>query len=263
MLKLWGKNRQKEFTQIIRSIIRFFLEPPVLALLFGLFILASLLISSVTILSSGLVENANIYLTPEGQKSLSRNSENKNTLEGPSAVLRFTRFTTPFGRPFYLEVDGFLRYSFNLYPWTGKTIRVTQDLQTEPSILIRIPTDVFEVLSMGELEVLLGGEKIVDTKCVVGSGSILVGRDIPLPPSLKEKWKMEILAGGNTDRAQTARYLLAWQNSQKINPDESLMPGMKIEAQLKISGVVVARAEFQISEERIQDIKMSLEELQP
>lgn len=259
MLKSWGKNRQKEFSQIIRRILYFFLEPPVLALFFGLFILASLLISSVTVLSSGLVENAGVYLSPEGQRSSNKNSKDNDKLEGPSTVIRFTRFTTPFGRPFYLEVEGFIRYSFDLYPWTGKTVRVTQDLQAEPSILIRIPTEVFDVVSRGKLEILLGGNRMPDMKCVVGSGSILIGRDISLPPSFKENWKMQILAAGNTNEVQTATYLSAWQNPQKINPDVSLMPGMKIEARLKIGDVVLARAEFQIGEEKIQDIKMSME----
>ena len=257
LTKILTKKENEKLAEVIKAWSRFWLKPPVLVVIFFFFFIVSLLISSVTVMSSGLSEKVDVCLSSEGKAV----NETGKTLEEPNDIERFIRFTSPFGRSFYLEVDGYQRYSFELFPWIGKRIRVLEDLKVAPSLLLRIPTGLGLHLPRGKVAVYSEEKEIAEGKTSIKHGSILVGRNIPIPSTFVEKWKLELVAMGITSQAAAANSLLIWQNAAVIKPSVPIMPGRIYEARfLTHQGKVKARARFAVGTEKIQDILMSIEE---
>lgn len=260
----------------IRSWLLFFLKPPVLIVLYILFFIAGSLVSSVSVMSSGAADKMTVALNPEGphQQKQTRTQtiifpeeqskikpENKE-LNGPNDVVRFIKCTTPFGRPFYLQVEKYVRYSFDLYPWVGKKIRVTKDLTIAPSILIRVPDAARMHLEKGKIVVLYKGSITAETKTEEHLGSMLVGHYLLSPNEINEfieRWKMELL-GSNITGPPAARCLLAWQQPKEVIPSIALIPGMTLEAKFFIEKEKpIAKAKFRVGSEKIQDVLLSME----
>ncbi|NIM16543.1 MAG: hypothetical protein GTO45_31405, partial [Candidatus Aminicenantes bacterium] len=77
--------------------------------------------------------------------------------------------------PYYLEVKGFQRYSFDLYPWIGKKIRISEDLEVSPSILVRVPADSLGMISKGKIVVTAGEKVIAQKETQQDKGALLIG----------------------------------------------------------------------------------------
>jgi hypothetical protein len=251
------------FQNSVRRLLFIFLRPTVLIGLYSIFFIAGSLVSSVTVLSSGYErKQVNVVLFSDGMPGTQGSAK---TLEGPDGLVRFTKLTSPFGRPLFLKVDGFIRYSFDLLPWFGKKIRIAQDLQIEPTLLIRLPISVLNNLKDADLEIYVEGKPVKppDLKNVKDEGSVLIGPDIPILSSFAEKWKLEILAGGTEDRTAIARILRAWQKPLMPDSDLELAPGSHIKIVLRRHGKILSQTEFVMSHERILDIALVMEEIAP
>ena len=258
--KVFTKKESEKLSVIFRGWARFWLKLPVLIVLFFLFFVLSTLVSSVTIMSSGLSERVKVHLFSEGKTA----RVSVKTLEGPNDIERFIRFTSPFGRSFYLDVEGYQRYSFDLFPWLGKRVRIKEDLNVTPSLLLRIPTGVGMHLPRGRVVVYADSEEIATGKTSTKNGALLVGRNVPIPSSFVERWKLELVAMGITSQEAAATSLLIWQNPAVTKPSAPIIPGSILVVKfLTHQGKVKARARFAVGTEKIQDILMSIEEEKP
>lgn len=255
---LWGifqKNDSKTGVSKIYSWLTLFLRTPVLVLLFGIFLLAGSIVSSVTVMNSGTQDNLAVSLVPEGQP---QTEKNRTQLSGPNDVRKFIRFTSPFGRAFYLEADGYLRHSFDLYPWFGKKIRITRDLSISPSILIRVPVSEQMGLSSGRIEVWEGQSKIAEQKTDRNHAAIIVGHNVAIPNAFFEKWNMEFTAYQVPPEA-AALSLLRWQQPKVIRSKVPLSAGKKIVAKFFVNDVIRAKAEYEVKSKKIQDVLLIVE----
>lgn len=256
------KEEKEKFSKMLRRWFFFFAETEVLIFLFCVFLIAGSMISSVMVMAGGVSEKAEVHLTSEGK---ARDSEKSSILEKPNDVLRFIRFTTPFGRSFYIEVKGYLRYSFDLYPWIGKKIRVMDDLTVTPSIIIRVPTGVSLNLENGRIAVYSNSKEIAGKETNKNQGALLIGRNLPIPSSFIERWRLELIAFGVDKEAPAARSILRWQTPLIVDdPTEPIIPGKSLLAKfLTKEGKTKAKAKFIVGTEKIQDILMSIEEERP
>nr|NIM13495.1 hypothetical protein [Candidatus Aminicenantes bacterium]NIM80152.1 hypothetical protein [Candidatus Aminicenantes bacterium]NIN19490.1 hypothetical protein [Candidatus Aminicenantes bacterium]NIN43389.1 hypothetical protein [Candidatus Aminicenantes bacterium]NIN86134.1 hypothetical protein [Candidatus Aminicenantes bacterium] len=100
--ELLTKKEASRMKSKIRRWFFFFLKTPVLCFLYGLLFATGSVVSSVTIMSSGIPGVTILNLGPEGTSSL----QSSKRLEKPNAVICFIKLTNPFGRPYYLEVKG-------------------------------------------------------------------------------------------------------------------------------------------------------------
>lgn len=256
--KVLKKEDTAEFGERMKRSLLFSLQTPVLVILYGLFLAIGSLLSSVTVMSGGVDEKMSVKLRTEGahQHPVTR------TLNGADDELRIFRFVTPFGRPVSLDVQGYQRYSFDLYPGVGKRVRVSSDLQVSPSVLIRTPFSVRPHLEKGRIEVRRRQKLIADVPTSNDRSSVIIGRDQPIPSDFVPRWTMELLAQGDQKRPIYA-CLLAWRKPQLVAENEALVPGMELEAKFYIEkDKPIASAKFRVGTEKIQDVLL-LEEKEP
>jgi hypothetical protein len=230
------------------------LKAPVLFVLCLVCLVLGATISSVTVLADGELETAAVRLAAEGTGA--EGEKAKKRLSGPDSVVTFLALTTPFGRPYYVEVDGYIRESFDLYPLVGKKIRVRRDLSVSPSLLVRVPTGKHALLRVGAIRIRIdkGKEETVDLKD--GSASLLVGRRSGIPELFYERWKLEMIALGMQEPV-SARSILQWSNATFFK--RTLKRGMILKAQfLDANGKVHAEAKTTLSDDKISDVLLSI-----
>lgn len=253
--QILSKQETKKIMEKVRNWFFFFLKTPVLILFFGLILTIGSCLSSITVLSSGIMDKTKVRLALEGP---SQNSKSIKQLNGPNDMVRFIKFTNLFGKAYYLEVEGYGRYSFDLYPWLGKNVRITEDLIISPSILIRIPTGIQMFLPQGLIKIIENDSIIAEVNTNNKQGSILVGHDLAIPTSFIEKWKRELTAE-KTQESPAALSLLRWHQPVKVKPKTELIPGKTIEIKFIIkNGKMKAHTKYKINSEEIQDIILSI-----
>ena len=163
----------------VYAVLRRSVEPQVLIPLYLLAVLGTSLLSSVTVLADGETRRTEVYLTPEGE---ARDEASRKTLTGPSDLVRYLRFTSPFGRPLYIEASGYQRHGFLLKPWTGTSISLRSDLQQLPTVLLRIPLDLLSALKDSKLIVEVQGAGAVATIPLSNAyGSVMIGTAGEIP----------------------------------------------------------------------------------
>ncbi len=264
ILSLKDKSEMKDK---VLSWFFFFLKTSVLSTLFILILIMGSIVSSVTVMSSGISDKMAVKLLPEGRNTLIRGKDKREniggkedfknrekSLNGANDIIRFVRFTTPFGGPFFLQVDGFLRYSFDLYPWIGKKVRVARDMRVTPSVLVRVPTGVQMLLPNGRIVVKSEGKVISDIQTDEKHGSVIVGRNISIPQTFVEKWRLELIVDTDNDTTATSRGLLVWQCPRVVKPLGQIIPGREIEAMFIVNEKLKAQAKIELTNEKIQDI---------
>lgn len=247
---------QKAFAARCRGVLLRFADTTVLACLSLLFLLVSSFVSSVTVLADGTPGNRDLYLSAEGQ---ARDAGSERVLAGPDGVERFLRLTTPFGRQFYLEADGYLRHSFDLRPWQGETIRVARDLRPTPTVLLRIPFAAHMHLEGGRLLVAVDGgpETAVDT--AADRGSVMVGRARSVPGPVTEEWRSELRATSGLTDAQTEAVFRRWKAPLRLADTPSLRPEATLDARFVTrSDKVVAERSWTVGADPFQDVLLKV-----
>jgi len=214
---------------------------------YAIFLIGGSVISSVAVYSAGAGEIGSVKVGSEGSK---RFTEEKLTAADPDA--HFYRFTNPFGRPLYLEVRGYARHSFDLYPWFPRRIRVARDLALSPSLLIRVPDHVFALATGASIELQGCPAVAVSDR----EASVLFGEPRPIPDPLLAAFNRE-LAAEQEPADTTAKRIEAWLAALPARPPFSITPGMRLRARLVgPDGGEIASREFIVGEEPIQDIRL-------
>jgi len=253
-----GENKALEKTRshLRRRLLAGLLDWRTLAAMAIVCALAGSFVSSVTVLADGVSGRRAVYVTAEGQ---GRDDANRQPLANSEAVARTLHLTTPFGRPFYVEVDGYLRHSFDLYPWRGATLRLGRDLRRAPAVLVRIPVESFFHLQGARLRVLLDTETreiAVDPEhaaVFLGTGGSALGERFA-------DWRNELVAADRGPQT-IAHALLLWKEPLRAADIPALQPGNKISVELRSrADKIVARASFSVSSKPLQDIKLLVEE---
>lgn len=184
---------------------------------------------------------------------------------------RFVVTSSPFGRVFRLEVDGYVPQTVEVYPVPGRRISPARDLRRSPTVLLRLSQ-----LALGSFQDQAGGELVI-TRVVAGDpagtpageviartkqqhAAFLLGRAQRVPAGFAAAWRTELLARGVRDEILAAKHLVSWKEPAVLAPAVVLEPGMPLRAQLfNAAGNVVASSDFILGSDELQD--QSVEDL--
>lgn len=248
----WKKGKMREITAYV---IRF----PVLLALWSALLLASMVCSSITIVSDNPAETLRVKVT--NLNGSERNEDNSEEKGGP--VHFYHLWTTPLGMSYRLAVPGYLVKVVEVHPITGSTIISSRDLQVAPSVVFRPPE-----LALGPMEGTVrvevyetknGQRSLIAQDDHVGAHSILLGHTRPVPLSYLESWRMEALAQGIHDERELAKVLQDWKTLQSVGGEIALEPNTDLELVVyNSSKQVLARGTIRLSSDAFQDVPMEL-----
>jgi hypothetical protein len=172
---------------------------------------------------------------------------------------RFVLPVTPFGRPYRLEVDGYLPQTIEVYPIVGARVRPGVDLRRSPSVLLR-----FSQVAMGswkdvggaELRVVsigAGGEQTLLASTRTPANALFLGRAQPIPADWPNVWQTELQSRAVSDKLAAAQ-LLAWREWAVLPLSGRLEPGELLRVTLtNAQNHVVARCDLAVGKSEVQD----------
>ena len=172
-------------------------------------------VSSIEVTGARAGRSRRVHAYPEPVGTVAPEPRDRDTrkLTGETPVARFVRFTTPFGRPYALDVDGYQLHFIDLFPGKGVRIRAERDLELAPTVLVRVPSSKKSLLTGGRIELWQHEEGAcrflgsVDTK--TNAGAAFFGRRVLLPSDITAVWNMQ-LSASNLDDAARSRVYLSW-----------------------------------------------------
>lgn len=231
-----------------------------LVVLYAIFVVATLVISSVLIISestsNGSAEPLKVVLTPADER-VSR----EDHLGSGGKIVQFVVLTNPFGRLFRLRVDGYLEQALTVYPIVGAKVTLERDLRVAPSLLLRPPLLALRELQDGGYLTLTWKQRGGNTSLIAPDrgyrGSFLIGRPQTIPDTKVSRWKLE-LEGDGFEPKLISRTLLEWNSPKVLRPNSPLIPGMIVVAEIRSrADALVARTEeITLSSEGLIDVGM-------
>ena len=172
---------------------------------------------------------------------------------------RFVLPATPFGRPYRLEVEGFVPTTIEVYPLVGARVRPGVDLRRSPSVLLR-----FSQIALGswkdaggaELRVVAVGSDGTQTLLAstrTPASALFLGRAQALPADWQATWRTELQARAVSD-ALAARQILAWRETAVLPLSAGLEPGQALRVTLtNDQEYVFARSDLVVGKDEVQD----------
>jgi hypothetical protein len=251
LMKYLDDRRAKSSASQVQGMLLFFLRTPVLLTLYFAFLIVGSLFASVSVSSDGLAVSAAVRLTAAGDSTSQPRSKR---IDRTTTMARFLEWTTPFGRPFSLSVDGFVPISFDLHPWVGKRVSVASDMVQSPSLLIRVPPEFSE--QVNEARITLASDTAVLATCKMDAEhwAVLVGESQPAYATFLDKWLLEFKARRIPEEL-ASRCLLAWNEPLLTKSSAPLLPNLHLQATLcNKHDILLATRKFIVSSDKIQDI---------
>jgi hypothetical protein len=203
-------------------------DAPVLAALYLVTIVGTSLISSVTVIADGRSGGSTLFLTAEGSKRCEHCVG--ESLEGSSGVVRYVRFTSIFGRPYYLEASGYQRKGFTLYPWSGATISLSADLVRLPTIVLRIPYSLHGSLAGGKIVIAFEstGSRF-EIPMEAGRAAAQLGPPATIPENWRSEWRSELRTLTGAPDAVREKIFRNWLDPVRNELIPALVPGQRIQ----------------------------------
>jgi len=254
--KLPDPQQQKHVADSLRAFFRPVLWTPVLMVLAIIGLVVVLTLTSVTVVPRTEGTPVHACITPVTGKEATEFST-----DGSGKLARALVATSPFGRPFRLEVDGYLPAIIRVYPIIGTVVRPSNDLRRSPSILFRPPWSVFSsLLNGGTIRILEGSSAPRKLIAEAGDyrGSFLLGDAKGIPTSLRSQWQLE-LAAANLRPKDAAATLLDWSQFKRLtlDPNVMLVPGATLEAEIRTrADKPVARVVVTVGNEELVDVPL-------
>lgn len=144
-----------------------------------------------------LLADADTFWKEEGEPDYRGSKQLVDVEASPWSV--FTTLTTPFGRSFVLEVDGYEPQVIDLFPFVEHEIHAARDLRLAPTVLLRFPPGdrgdrnggyvVLERPDGAAGWVEIGRAGTIDSR-----GSILLGPPRPIPDDRLAFWRRQYAA---------------------------------------------------------------------
>ena len=219
-----GKDDERSVRRAFRTVIEWLLTTPVLATASAILLIGTSLVSSVAVYAGDVEGIRTVRFCAEAKTECT-----EKTLGRDKQPVRFLRLTSPFGRPFFVEVRGFRRHSFELYPWFPRIIRVSTDLERSPSILFRVPYPHSDVFG-GEIRILdaATGREIASGETNADSAALLIGPESQIPEGFTVRWSRQLSAGGHQVETHPQAFE-RWFNAAR-DPSVTLTPGARVNA---------------------------------
>ncbi len=251
LMNFLGKQHVETTSSDLQEILLTLLRTPILIGLYFTFLVVGSLLGSVSVSSDGLVINAAVRVAPV---SNSIDSARPKPLDGQNSLVRFLRWTTPFGRPYSVEVEGFVPTTFDLYPWVGKRIRLASDMTQARSLLIRFPSADIELVNESRLTIAVDGVVLGTSTMDTEHMAVLVGQQRPAFSDFYDEWQFEFKAY-NVPESRASRCVLGWTNPVVMKLSRPLVPGLVVEATVySRTDSVLYKQSFLIGPDKVQDV---------
>ena len=224
-------------------LVNWLARPLPLKLTGGLLALLIALVSSVSVRSETAGERSAVSLTALEHRGDTR----RKMLSSDAPVARFLLITSPFGRPYQLDAEGYVPAQITVYPVTGREVLLGRDLGPSPTVLFRPFAEGMAALSDGARFTVtrLRGDSsqqlAVDSS---GSGKAFrLGRPRPITDAMVMSWSLEATASGAPEPVR-AQMLLGWRTPKalampgELAPRDCLLAEVRLHNRLKARGLV-------------------------
>jgi hypothetical protein len=191
----------------------------------------------------------------------SRTPPGADTLTRDKAVVRFFPIlTSPFGRLYQVDADGYVATPVDVFPVLGRQMVLGRDLSAAPSVLFRPFVEGIAALAdSAEFQVqrLTDGrwEKLAVAAPSGVASSFLVGRRKPISDAAMVVWALEATANGAPEPAR-AQFLVTWRNLKQLPIQGELRPRDCLLGEIRLHGNLKERALVQLSNDPFVDVLM-------
>lgn len=215
-------------------------------------------VSSVTVRSDTPGERAAITLGALEAGA----TPNVDTLTRDQSIVRFFPvLTSPFGRLYHVDADGYIATSVNVYPPIARQLVLGRDLSATPSVLFR-PFDegVVALADSAEFQVKRltssGQWEPLGQSAPTGvPSSFIIGRRKPISDAAMVVWALEATANGAPEAAR-AQLLVTWRSPKSVSIQGQLRPRDCLLAEIRLHGALKERALVQLSNDPLIDVLM-------
>ncbi len=185
LIKRYSGKVEENFESKITYVLTFILQIPVLVILWSLFILSALFVSSVTLesrLGAADCEAKLMSIAP------GRRTKAINECNAPVTVL-----VNPFGRPFDLEAKGYQTRRIYVYPLRPARINIEKDLTISPTVILRMGEYYMSMKNVLKIKIDYLKQTIYDDS--IGSNwTFILGLDRHIPPEFLDRWLFSLRA---------------------------------------------------------------------
>jgi hypothetical protein len=245
------------FKTPLRVVLRYMTRP---AQLYGTAVLVGVLmatVSSVTVRSSAPGERAAVSLASLD----SRRTPRTDTLTRDKAAVRFLPIlTSPFGRIYEVDADGYVPTQVTVYPLVSRQVILGRDLAAAPSVLFR-PFDegVVALEDSADFQVsrLRDGqwERLAEYHAGGVASSFLIGARKPISDAAMVVWALEAAANGAPEMARS-KLLVTWRTPKSVPIRVELHPRDCLLAEIRLHGNLKERAVVPLSNDPLIDVLM-------
>jgi hypothetical protein len=244
--------KQSDADRIQRSLqraARVVFSPGVLISLYAFGVIALLMVSTVRVVADTPGAIDDVTMTP-------LDTARPDSGSSDEGLVRFTLFTTPFGRPIRVAAPGFLPTTFTVYPLRGLTLRLGRELPVAPSILFRPDRQALVALKADgtfRTWIVTARETTLVAETTGVASSFVLGRRPSIPAALFEDWKLELSCDSSYVRNPT---LLAWKRATVLHTRGAQPgPGAVVRAEVRTpSGKRIGATEVELGSDPVIDI---------
>ena len=214
-------------------------------------------VSSVTVRSSAPGERAAVSLASLDSRARPR----ADTLTRDKPAVRFLPIlTSPFGRIYEVDADGYVASQVTVYPLVSRQVVLGRDLAAAPSVLFR-PFDegVVALEDSADFEVsrLRDGrwERLAEYHAGGVASSFVIGPRKPISDAAMVVWALEAAANGAPEAARS-KLLVTWRAPKSIEIQTELHPRDCLLAEIRLHGNLKERAVVPLSNDPLIDVLM-------
>jgi hypothetical protein len=242
---VWSDSDADSAKALLRRILLFFIKPAFLIVLYGVTLVVGNFVTTVTI--SGAIEDGTSFQISKPNDA----APDRLTLKNASDKLVVFTLTHPFGTSCCIEAPGFMKETFDVYPWIPKQVSIDEDLERMPNLYVRLKTAP-QRWSGGFIAVRLGSELIDSTRLDNNlHGALSLGYPRAVDAEKRRRWELEVseIASGPGSEQFRSNMLSGWERPFHRGTN-SLRPG----EQLNISfynrdSILMARADIRVSQQ--------------
>jgi len=238
----------------LRGLLRRVAKPGALRVAGGALAVLMALLSSVTVRSELPDERGAVSIAPVDAAGAVR----VDSL-GPGGTVRFLPvITSPFGREFRIDAEGYLPVSIPVYPLISRRVVLGRDLAAVPSVLFRpFVEGMVGMLDGGRFQVmrLRGTSSEVVATDSGHATSFLLGRPGTVTEAMRGLWGLELDAA-QIGLEPKADFLMRWRRPHQVATASKLAPNDRLVAEIVVRCRVKARAEVILSGGPLIDVLM-------
>jgi len=242
---LLEKAQRDSLARRLRQVFRGLLSIPLLTVLYACAVWFLLTHSSIVFVQEANTTANDVVVTP-----VDGGGKAETVLDTGEGPLRYVVPVTPFGRAYRVQVAGYVADEFDVFPFSGRRLKVSRDLRRTPSLLFR--PSVLALASLedgGRIVVWREGDPRTELARDIGHRTSFVlgtGSETEIPAEMRANWPLELAADPSLDEANRAQTRLEWQSPTRLSSTTELQPGMTLTAE------IWTRADAKVAEIKLQ-----------